>query len=252
MKQKFHVLLIGIFLLFGNHFSAHAQLSPEEKALTSNALITDKATDKVHLDVLFNGAEMLLFGFSETAFTGKDNLLIEVKGPNKSPSIYRNIYLGLINLKIFYDDPKDIPSFYGLYDIQNTVTAQTVSDAFLNSARNLRKLETEPQNAIAHYLKKNQFYQIGSGKVKLTKNRLFKLQINLPESAPAGEYRVRYVTLKNGKPLPAQYDHFILEKVGTERALADLANKKPLINAIAVLVCGILFTHGFNFIFRKI
>lgn len=214
-------------------------------------LIIDKQTGMVNLDVLFNGTTLLLFGATDAPLTEKDNIVIEVTGPGKSPEIYRNFFIGLLNVNFFYGAPKEVPSLYGLYDARGEINRAEAAERFYKNNENLTDLRTEAREAVLRYLEKHKFFHVGGGGVDVKSRRLFKVELNVPESAPPGEYQIAYYLKRDGLKTLTYRDTFRLEKVGAERIFSDMAQENPFFNASAVMVCAIIYTHLFNFLLKR-
>jgi len=109
----------------------------------------------------------------------------------------------------------------------------------------------EWRRAVIRLKEKANLYATDHEGVRFVDRGLFRAEIDLPTSAPIGEYQTEIILFQNGEPVSRRARTITVEKAGLERWLYLFANERPwLYGVVSVLIA---LTSGWlaSVVFRR-
>lgn len=94
-------------------------------------------------------------------------------------------------------------------------------------------------------------YDADSAGVRFVDRGLFRAQIELPASAPIGDYSARIVLFQDGRAVSIRDRVLRVEKVGAERALYVMAHQRPWTYGLASVAVALMAGWAASFAFRR-
>lgn len=94
-------------------------------------------------------------------------------------------------------------------------------------------------------------YAADSDAVRFVDPGLFRADVRLPSSAPAGRYTANILLFRDGEPIARRTRALTVEKVGVERTLYALAHERPWSYGVASVALAILAGWLAALLFRR-
>jgi uncharacterized protein (TIGR02186 family) len=151
-------------------------------------------------------------------------------------AVRRRLGLGVENLRFAAPDEERVESRYGVADV---IVSRLGPDYF------------EYRQAVVRLKLREGLYAADSDAVRFVDQGLFRADVALPASAPNGRYVAEIHLLRNGTPVAMRRRDLTVEKVGVERALHDLAHRRPWTYGVASVVFAIFAGWAASAIFRR-
>lgn len=251
------IRLLASLLLFAS--SAHAQTADIAVALTD---------DIVEIDAGFSGARLTLFGAvtGVEAPEGKVDIISVIRGPETRFEIRRiekrnliwtpgasyavegapGLYLTTATRPI--DDIAPLPDQaahgLGLDALQISASMKETVTAFGDEADIY-------EDAFLKEVEKDGLYRDLVGGVSFKKGALFSINIDLPATTPVGAYDVAVYLYRDGVLLGEDASKILVNKVGVERRIYDLAQTRPISYGLLCVALSLLAGWAAGLAFRK-
>ncbi len=211
--MNYFIHLSKMFLLI---FSLILFLLKSAHSLTT----IDKSKSEILIDYDYNGTTITLFGAAND-LSKADIIYAELYGPMHTVS--------LKNLRTHEAKKISLPALY--YGEKNP--------------------EKITNDILYDYLAEKDLYRPAL-RASVKDNLLFKIFIDLPATAPSGEYKVFFkkVTANNKTMLIAQ-DSFQLSKVSYLQQIKKFALQYPFLNALGVIFMAIIISTILSFSFKR-
>ncbi len=224
--------------------------------------------DLVEIDTGFSGAELTLFG----AVTGVDDpqgkvdIISVVRGPETDFNIRRIVKHNLIWTP---GAPHTVKGAPGLYLTNATRPINDIAPLPDQAAHGLgldalpiraggrehgATDESESRLFAEAFLTEVEFkglYRDLVGGVSFKKGALFSINIDLPATTPVGAYEVAVYLYRDGVLLGADSAKILVNKVGAERRIYDLAQKRPILYGLLCVALSLFAGWLAAMAFRK-
>ncbi len=232
---------------------------------------------RVHIDSSFRGASIVLYGAVFNATRQATDVVVVVRGPDEplrlvkktrnmgvwlnsrpvvfegAPGFYmtastrplndianfgelRRLSVGLDHLRINAPEEARIETRYGVRD----VVVSRLGDDYLEWRRAVIRLR---ENA--------ELYNTDPEGVRFVDQGLFRAQVELPTTAPTGDYEAEVWLFQDGQPVDVAKLTLTVEKVGIERDIFEFAHNMPWLYGILCVVLAALTGWGASRIFRR-
>ncbi|GJL94790.1 MAG: membrane protein [Hyphococcus sp.] len=224
--------------------------------------------DKVEIDTSFSGAQLTLFG----AVNGMENpaekidIISVVRGPETNFEIRQLTRNNLIWTPGDAHKIENAPALY-LTNATKPITdiAPLPDQAKYRLGANhlgVRAPGSSEENAnTAHdldyekaFLKENEtkgLYRDAVDGVAFKKGSLFAIQVNLPANTPVGDYDVFVYLYQDGALLSRDTATLLVNKVGIERRIYELAHERPVSYGITCVALSLFAGWIAALAFRK-
>lgn len=218
------------------------------KAAESAALIADSYPRKINIDHNFKGINILLYG----ARNEYGNIVVVVRGPQKDFVLRQKgkvagIWTNTKNIEL--DD------FYSFYYVASTMPIEEIeNDSLLKDlkigADNLEINDFEKigldeggsgeyKDATIKLMVDSGLFKIEGNELKFWGETLFKTFIEFPKNIIKGTYSIDLYLFNDGLLHSFQSMPIIVEKVGFEAFIYDLAHEKSLIYGLVCVLIAI-------------
>lgn len=157
-------------------------------------------------------------------------------GEIASFSTLRRMGAGIDNLPMNAPDEERIETRYGVRDV---VVSRLGAD-YLDWRRAVIRLKEDAA-----------LYATDEDGVTFVDKGLFKAEIDLPTSAPIGEYQTEIILFQDGEPVSRQARTITVEKAGLERWLFVFANQQPWLYGIVSVIIALTSGWLASVIFRR-
>jgi uncharacterized protein (TIGR02186 family) len=232
-------------------------------------LITSISSSRVLITSSYSGTELVLFGAIErdgvsVSRAGPYDLVVTVRGPSSPMAVREKSRLGFIWVNTDQQKYIDMPGYLALLSSRPLpeVSSPELRQRFqLGLAETVEarggNLTIPPErrkefHAALIRLKKASglFQEVERGVVFLAPN-LFRVIINVPATAPLGNYEATVTLFADGAPLATEKSDFEVVKIGFEARMAALAHGWPLLYGLATILLAISFGWLGNYAFRR-
>lgn len=226
------------------------------------AALTDA---RVQVDSRFRGASIVLYGAVFNPTDDPTDVVVVVRGPDAPVRLVkktRNLGVWLNSRPVLFEGA---PGFYmtastrPLADIAGfgqlrrlgvgvdhlridapeetrTVTRYGVRDVVVSR---LGEDYLDWRRAVIRLREAAQLYDTDPDGVSFVDRGLFRAQVELPATAPTGEYHAEVWLFRDGEPAGVSNLTLTVEKVGFEREVYELAHRRPwLYGVFCVLLAG--------------
>ena len=218
-------------------------------------LVADLSKRRIDITLGFSGAEVLLFGATETG----GDVIVVVRGPDQKVVVRHKDHIAGIWVNREWMRFDNAPAFY--YVASSRPLHVIASDATLSGVGvGLNHIGVTPaassdgadadafRTALIHIKEREGLYGSGPGAVAFIGGRLFRTTVSFPATVQTGPYTVEVLLVRNGKVESAQRWPLFITKVGTSAAVFDYSHDRPgLYGVVAVLiavVAGLLGAVG--------
>lgn len=236
-------------------------------ALAQESIVSGLSQNRVSITADFDGSEILIYGAVKRdapAPEGKPlEVIITVEGPSTPVTVRRKARVAGIwvnNAEVRVDSA---PSFYAvattgplrhiLSDTENLRHAITI-ERLIRAIGITAEAERSADFILAllRVRTNEDRYRVLEGKVELTEDTLFRVDIVLPANLTEGEYKVRLFLLRDKRVVAKQERLIGVRKEGLERFIFNLAQDQPLIYGLISLVLAALAGWGASAAFRLV
>ncbi len=224
-------------------------------------IVLGLSQDEVAITATFEGSEILVFGAikRETAEPDGDlAVIVTVAGPDAPVTVRRKARRLGIWVNTDAVQIEQAPSFYA-------VASSGVLRENLRASEDLNYRITLPsvirdvsanvmdspafEAALMRIRSREALYQRLDNAVDLSENTLFRTAIRLPANLTEGNYRTRIFLTRNGTVVDSYETEIIVNKVGLERWLYDLAHDNALLYGLMSLAIAIAAGWGASALF---
>lgn len=234
-------------------------------AMAQETIVSGLSQNRVSITADFDGSEILIYGAVKRdapAPVGKPlEVIITVEGPSTPVTVRRKARVAGIWVNTAEVLVDSAPSFYAvattgplshiLSDTENLrhgITIERVIRAVGITA------EAEQSGdfilALLRVRTDEDRYRVLEGRVELTEDTLFRVDVVLPANLTEGEYKVRLFLLRDKKVVALQERLIGVRKEGLERFIFNLAQQQPLLYGLISLVLAALAGWGASAAFR--
>lgn len=213
-------------------------------------MLVDLANHRIHIDAAFTGADLLLFG----ALEQRGDVVVRVVGPPTDIAVRQKINTGGIWLNGDRVDVGTVPSFYSVAasrPLDDIASPDLRQDLELDVRYQVSADIPEAHRAgfIRNFTRRG-LYTVEQVPVKIIGGRLFRVTISLPEETPPGEYWVETLLFREGTLAHRRINRLLVERVGFESFLFDLAQDRPaeygLLAVVLALAMGVTAAEVFR------
>ncbi len=210
----------------------------------------------------FTGAKVTIFGSVRGGGTGKTDIVVTVRGPDRPAWIgkrKRTAGLWIGEDRIYFAAaptffgvasarpleqiaPKDTLSLYGLI-------AQGQLDIARKSANS--PLRRELEAAFISQRQREKLYIEDASAVRLLKGDLFRADVQMPDRTPPGLYTAKVMVFRNGRPFQSTLSTLVVSKVGAERAIFEFARDHAAFHGLAGVAMALLAGFIASSLFRR-
>ncbi len=213
-------------------------------------MLVDLANHRIHIDAAFTGAELLLFG----ALDRRGDVVVRVVGPPTEIAVRQKINAGGIWLNGDRVGVGTVPSFYSVAasrPLDAIASADLRQDLELDVRYQVRADVPDAHRAgfIRNFTRRG-LYAVEQEPVKIIGGRLFRATVTLPAETPPGEYWVETLLFREGTLAHRRINRLLVERVGFESFLFDLAQERPaeygLLAVVLALAMGVTAAEVFR------
>jgi uncharacterized protein (TIGR02186 family) len=252
--------------------------SPAVQIAPSQAMVSAALTEtRVRVTSGFRGARIVLYGAVFDPAARPSDVVIIVRGPDEpiriarrsrvaglwingrpvvfegAPGFYmaastrplqdiagfaalRRLGAGLDHLNIAAPAEQRISTRYGVRDM----VVSSLGPDYLDWRRAVLRLKAAAG-----------LYDADAAGVQFVDRGLFRAEIQLPASAPIGDYSARIVLFQDGRAVSVRDRTLRVEKVGAERSLYLLAHQRPWTYGLASVAIALLAGWAASVAFRR-
>lgn len=228
-----------------------ALLTGATAAHAADPLVADLSKHLVAITTGFAGTDVLLFGaVEEVAGTTGSDVVVVVRGPNRSEIVRRKARTIGIWMNSGVAEVADAPSFYRVAATRplREIAAPAVLERHQIGLDSLhldirsrdRKADAGQYRQALLRLKQTQgLYGDRVQDIGFLSNRLFRTDVHFPANVPVGTYLVEVYLIAGGEVLSAQTTPLVISKIGLGADLYDFAHQQAaLYGIIAILLAA--------------
>ena len=220
--------------------------------------------DTMPITTGFSGGEAVIFGAVKIL---DGDIIIDVTGPPIPTRIRRQEQQFGIWVNATSVAYAGVPGFY---DLSATKPIETLIDeptrqhlgiginrlAFgpvtgADAAEN-PELLSHFRDGIIRNNQREDLYRQEKTLVQLIDQHLFRLNLRLPATIPAGDYRIRVFQVVAGKVTAQATDHLTINKVGLSAQTAMFAHQSPVLYGVFAVIIALLAGWMANWLFQRI
>ena len=226
--------------------------------IAKDIIMADFSKNKINIDVGFNGAKLLFFGVIDD----EGDVVVSVTGPRESIKVRKKKRkLGLwinTDFKTFYD----VPSYYFVastkpLDQLNANEALRINQIGIKNIRfegaeeEVKKDRDLWKSGIIDTMIKLGRYTSEQGSINISKQRLFKTELNFSSEIIDGEYIVDTLLIKEGNVIAVKRSFINVSKYGLGEKIYTMATEKGLIYGILAVFFALVFGFTVNETIRR-
>jgi uncharacterized protein (TIGR02186 family) len=228
-------------------------------------VVAGLSRDAISITTNFEGSEILIFGAVARVAPAPEGapmeVIITIEGPSRPVTVRRKERRFGIWVNIEAAAIDAAPTFYA-------VASTAPLDEILTQTEDLRHRVSIPRairavgtevgdltnftDALIRLRMDEQLYQLNEGAVTLRDATLFDTSIRLPANLTEGDYRTRIFLTREGEVVDVFSADIVVQKVGLERLIYNLAHQSPLVYGILSLIIAIAAGWGASAAFRFI
>lgn len=231
---------------------------------SAETLVADVSQTRVEIASDFAGADLTVFGVIErdqetVSRRGPYDVIVVVRGPSAVVAARRKErFLGIWVTRAARTFP-DAPSFYGL---ASTRPLEDIASAALLARHDIglanASFGEEPvdpddpfRQALVRLRTEERLYEERPGAVEMLTPTFFRTNVPLPATVPDGPYTVTVTLFADGVPLASSRSDLVVEKIGFEAAVHDLAMNRPLAYGLGVVAMALFTGWIGGVVFRR-
>jgi uncharacterized protein (TIGR02186 family) len=220
-------------------------------------LLADLSAHHIGIVSSYHGEELLLFGMLEQPLAAADNLVVVVRGPERSLKLFRvSRWYGLW-LTLGRQRLDGMPGFYHVYS--TAPLEQGVAESVRRRhGLGFSALRTQPltvpsafRTALITEKMRQGLYRQQAGGIFFLGDRLFRLAIPFPQKVPVGAYQVEVYLLRGGLMRSAQTTPLSVSKEGLGAEIAWKAKTAPTLYGVIAVLLALLGGWFGGWIFKK-
>ena len=239
-----------------------------------SAALTDAT---VQVTSSFTGARIVLYGAIYGPERTPHDVVVVVRGPEQPVRISRKVRVAGLWLNSRPVTFEGAPGFYmaastrPLNDVANFAVRRRFglgTDNLTFAAPAETRVETrygvtdvvvsrlggdylDYRRAVIRLKQGAGLYAADSDAVRFVDRGLFRADIKLPSSAPAGRYVADILLFRGGKPIASRTRTLTVEKVGAERTISAFANERPWTYGVLSVAFGLFAGWAASAVFRR-
>ncbi|MDO8410095.1 MAG: TIGR02186 family protein [Phenylobacterium sp.] len=239
-----------------------------------SAALTDA---NVRVTSAFSGAQIVLYGAVFDPDTRPSDVVVIVRGPDQPIRIARKVRVAGLWVNSRPVVFEGAPGFYmaassrPLTEIASFSTLRRLGagiDHLPMNAPEEERIETrygvrdvvvsrlggdylEWRRAVIRLKEKASLYATDHEGVRFVDRGLFRAEIDLPTSAPIGEYQTEIILFQDGEPVSRRARTITVEKAGLERWLFLFANEQPWLYGIVSVLIALTSGWLASVVFRR-
>lgn len=220
-------------------------------------LITSLSASQVLITSNYLGSELVLFGSIErdrasASRAGGYNLLVTARGPRSSITVREKDRAGVIFVNQDRRKFTDIPIYLavlGSKPVREMADEDLRMKLKMGLDGNIPRLDAltsqfDPdikvfRNALIRLKTEQGLFRENDRGVTFLSDNLFRAVIELPATAPPGNYDVEVRLFADGTPLAEATSPFEVKKVGFEAVVAAAARSRPILYGVAVVALAL-------------
>lgn len=216
------------------------RLSPQKPVSIAAAL----AEPKVEVKVNYSGARIVLFVASSALNDASAGFAVALVGPTAPQTVVRQTDRGRESFE-FVSAPV-VMAIGAEPNVSEVATPAAMINAGLNAASAAMpapdRLDdprlAEWRNAFVDLKVKEGLYSLQDAALERLAGGLMRAKMNLPGSAPPGDYKVRAAVFKDGKLIGSSETTLNVRRGGLDATLYDLAHDHGLIYGLVAVAIG--------------
>jgi uncharacterized protein (TIGR02186 family) len=230
-------------------------------------LVTSVSSSRVLITSSYTGADLVLFGAIERdgasiSRSGSYDIVVTVRGPLQPVVIREKQRMGIVWANAEQMKYADLPGYLAVYSSRPLaeVTSNELRERFQLSIMDNVSTRGSPLQSnrqqdfhsafIRIRTQQRLFQQVDRGVVFLAP-QLFRAGINLPATAPLGNYEVTTMLFADGAPLATEKSNFEVVKTGFEAGVANLAHGNGFNYGLLTVMIALSFGWLANYMFRR-
>ena len=245
--------LLGVALLALVAGPLHAQSTQISAALIDDAVLVTSS---------FTGAKVTVFGSVRAGSTGRTDIVVAVRGPDRPAWIGKRrrvagLWIG--EDRIRFDAA---PTFFGVASarpLEQIAPRETLSlygldprgQLALSASSKASAMKDELMQAFVAQRARQKLYVTDASGVRLLKGGLFRADIKMPDRTPPGLYTAKVMVFRNGRPAQSTLTTRVVSKVGAERALFEFARDRAVLHGLTGVVLALFAGFVASSIFRR-
>jgi len=227
-------------------------------ARAADELVADISQHLVAITTGFTGADVLLFGATESA----GDVVVIVRGPEGAEKVRRKGRVAGIWLNEAEMTFETVPAFYAIAANRplHEFVPERVGARHQIGLRHLRltppeDAHPETVDAFSEGLIRNKqaakLFTRQPARIVFLGNRLFRTDMHLPANAPVGTYTVRTFLIRDGDVVSAGITPLVVGKVGFEAGVFGLAHRHSLAYGVLAILIAAMAGWVAGLVFRK-
>lgn len=216
--------------------------------------------EQVDVNIRYHGEQIQLFGEVQP---GAD-VLIKVISPLETVKVRKKgRVLGFLWMNVKQAEISNVP---GSYQVILSTTLDKLSPAlqkktqidgrygFVREMARITPADEDVQSFLDGYIKikeERKLYAHHEQAVDIIKGRLFRADIQLPSSAPIGEYRLEISTVKGGRLVGHGTATLRVEQTGMQQWITQMARENGWVYGLMAVGVAILSGFGVGLIFKS-
>ncbi|HEY0570127.1 MAG TPA: TIGR02186 family protein [Enterovirga sp.] len=235
---------------------------------SAERLVLSVSSPQVAIASNFTGTQVVMFGVIERdsqsiARAGAYDVVITVRGPREAITVRRKEAFGPIWLNRDQQKFVAVPALLAVYATRpiRSLAGEPLRrklrlgiDAVIDSPEYTidRGARDDPfRQALVRLKARERLYvEHGSGVAFLTED-VFRAPIQLPATAPLGNYDVEATLLADGVVLSRRSAHFSVVKAGFEEQITELARDRGMLYGLGTAAMALAFGWLASVIFRR-
>ncbi len=221
-------------------------------------LVADISDHLVAITTGFTGADVLLFGAIEDG----GDVAVVVLGPRKQKVVRRKGRVAGIWVNEAEMTFEDVPGFYA--DAASGPVDEIARDSVrVRHELAPRYIRVEPpegvhearveefRTALIQSMQELDLYSREAAKITFIGDRLFRVDIRLPATAPTGTYTVSTYLLRDGEVESAEITPLVVSKLGFEAQVFDFAHNYAFAYGVLAIIIAVVAGWTASAVFRK-
>ena len=251
-----HRVILGLLLLIGMTGFATAD---------SGRIVVDLSKSNVSITSGFHGTDLLLFGAVDGDIG--DDILVVVSGPPTDVAQRRKANRAGIWINVETNIWQQIPSLYSVLatnQIEQITSPEVLAELGIGTQNIGLKIVPETPipgqappiaadfiAALQTNMANIDLWSNEIGKVKLTKNALFRAEVKLPANIVSGTYDVRVLQFRNGVAISEDRTNLYIEKGGLSAGIYNFAHDYSALYGIFAILFAVASGWVAAAVFRR-
>lgn len=225
-------------------------------AARAEPILADLSIRAIDINATFRGTQILLFG----ARSEPGDIVVVVRGPERDYVVRKKERVAGVWVNYASEKFAEVPSFYAvasstsLDEIINPslLKAYDIGEAFTDPSRYDGPLaKREFWGALVQDHQRHALYPAEVQPIYFWGESLFRTALNFPKNIPEGTYKAEIYLLRDGELVALQSTPIVVEKVGFEAHMHQLAHTWPLVYGLLCVVLAGGAGYAASRFFRK-